>query len=112
MADTVDVNFNDTNDYSIDKILETIEDGFYVMDIIGLHSGVNPVSGQISVGAKGMWCKDKELVYPIHEVTIATDILTLCKSLIKVGKDLQFFPFGGYVGCPLLVFKDIAIGGK
>jgi PmbA protein len=95
-----------------DELLAGIDKGFYVMDIIGLHSGVNPISGQMSVGAKGIWIEKGSLKHPVKEVTIATDIMSFCRSIKKVGKDLLFLPWGGYTGCPSMVVKDIMVGGR
>ncbi len=97
---------------SYGKLLSGIDRGFYVMDIMGLHSGVNPVSGQMSVGAKGIWIEKGSLKYPVKEVTIATDILSFCKSIKKVGKDLKFIPWGGYIGSPSLLVRDITVSGR
>jgi PmbA protein len=94
------------------KILQKISKGFYVIDVIGLHSGVNPISGQISVGAKGIWIENGVLTYPVKEVTIATDLLRFCKNLAEVGSDLKFMPAGGYIGSPSMHIKDIAISGS
>ncbi len=96
---------------TFDELLKEVKSGFYVLDVIGLHSGINPISGQISVGAKGIWIENGDFAYPVKEVTIATDILSFCKSLIYTGNDLKFFPVGGYVGCPTLVFCDITVSG-
>ncbi len=95
-----------------DQLLAGIDRGFYVMDIIGLHSGVNPISGQMSVGAKGIWIEKGNLKHPVKEVTIATDILSFCSSIKKVGKDLLFLPWGGYTGSPSMVVGDIMVGGR
>ena len=38
----------------------------------GLHSGVNPVSGDFSVGVEGLMVKGGELAEPIREATIAS----------------------------------------
>jgi PmbA protein len=99
------------SDTGFDELLKGIDRGFYVMDIIGLHSGVNPISGQMSVGAKGIWIEKGNLKYPVKEVTIATDIMSFCKSIEKVGSDLLFLPWGGYTGCPSVVVRDIMVGG-
>jgi PmbA protein len=95
-----------------DKIMEKIKKGFYVIDIIGLHSGTNPISGQISVGAKGIWIENGSLAYPVKEVTIATDLLSFCKNLTEVGSNLKFMPAGGYIGSPSMHVRDIAISGS
>jgi PmbA protein len=96
---------------SFNSILKSIDDGFYVIDIIGLHSGANPITGDISVGAKGLWIKNGSLDFPVKEVTIATDILSFCKKIESIGNDLKFFPSGGFIGSPCLLVKDISISG-
>jgi len=97
---------------SLEKIIKSVDKGFYVIDIIGLHSGTNPISGQISVGAKGVWIDKGSFSKPVKEVTIATDLLSFCKSIDKIGNDLRFMPSGGYMGSPSMLVKDIAISGK
>ena len=97
---------------SFEDLKKSMDRGFYVMDIIGLHSGVNPISGHISVGAKGLWIEDGVISYPVKEVTIATDILSFCKSLEKVGRDLKYLPAGGYVGSPSMLVSNITISGN
>jgi len=94
------------------KIIKSVDKGFYVIDIIGLHSGTNPISGQISVGAKGIWIDKGSFSKPVKEVTIATDLLSFCKSIDKIGNDLMFMPSGGYIGSPSMLVKDIALSGK
>jgi PmbA protein len=93
-------------------MVKSVVDGFYVSDVIGIHSGINPVSGDISVGAKGIWIKNGELSFPVKEVTIATDIISLFKNITCVGDDITFMPSNGYIGSPSLMVKDISIGGK
>lgn len=97
--------------HSFENILKSIDEGFYVIDIIGLHSGANPITGDISVGAKGLWIKNGCFDFPVKEVTIATDILSFCKKIESVGNDLKFFPSGGFIGSPSLHIKDITISG-
>jgi PmbA protein len=97
---------------SLGKIIKSVDKGFYVIDIIGLHSGTNHISGQISVGAKGIWIDKGSFSKPVKEVTIATDLLSFCKSIDKISDDLRFMPSGGYIGSPSMLVKDIALSGK
>ena len=96
----------------LEKIIKSVDKGFYVVDIIGLHSGTNPISGQLSVGAKGIWIDKGSFSKPVKEVTIATDLLSFCKSIDKIGDDLRFMPSGGYIGSPSMLVKDITLSGK
>ena len=97
---------------SFDDLIREMDRGFYVMDIIGLHSGVNPVSGHISVGAKGLWIENGIISFPLKEVTIATDILSFCKNLEKVGSDLKYLPAGGYIGSPSMLVSNVTVSGN
>jgi PmbA protein len=86
--------------------------GLYIMDIIGLGSGTNPISGHMSVGVKGLMIENGELTRPVREVTIATDILSFLSSFRMLGNDLKFIPSGGYMGSPSVLVENIAISGK
>lgn len=104
--------YMEPSDTGFDRLLSEVDRGFYIIDIIGLHSGVNPISGQMSMGAKGIWIENGSLKQPVKEVTIATDILSFCRSIKKIGSDLRFIPASGYIGSPSLLVDDIMISGK
>ena len=73
-------------------------------NVVGLHSGVNPVSGQFSVGASGIEIKDGKLAGPVREATIASDLITMLKGVQAVGAERRWIPFGGSIlTAPLLV---------
>jgi len=92
-------------------MIKLIDRGFYIMDIIGLGSGTNPISGQMSVGAKGLMIEKGSLTHPVKEVTIATDILSFLSGFKMLGNDLKFVPSGGYMGSPSVLIENIAISG-
>ncbi len=96
---------------SAESIIKEAGNGFLVVDIIGLHSGVNPISGDISVGAKGILIKNGDISEPVKEVTIATNFLDLCKNIKKVADDLKFIPSSGYIGSPSMLVEDIMVAG-
>lgn len=95
-----------------EDMIKLIDKGFYIMDIIGLGSGTNPISGQMSVGAKGLMIEKGSLTHPVKEVTIATDILSFLAGFKMLGNDLKFVPSGGYMGSPSILIENIAISGK
>jgi PmbA protein len=73
---------------SPDQILETVEEGFYVTDLIGF--GVNLVTGDYSRGASGFWIEKGTLAYPVEEVTIAGRLSDMLLNVELVGNDLEF----------------------
>ena len=89
------------------ELLAAAGDGFYVMSVSGLHSGVNPISGTFSVGATGRLIRDGELAEPVREVTIASDLVSMLNAVAAVGSEARWVPFGGSVKVPaLLIARD------
>lgn len=82
---------------SLDQLIAEAGDGLYVTNVVGLHSGVNPVSGQFSVGASGIEIKDGKLAGPVREATIASDLITMLRGVREVGAQRRWIPFGGSV---------------
>ena len=87
-------------------------DGLYVTDVAGLHSGVNPVSGTFSVGASGRLVENGELGAPVREITIASDLVSMLKSVRFVGSEARWVPFGGSVKAPPLLVAEMAVSGS
>ena len=76
-------------------------EGVLVTDVAGLHSGVNPVSGDFSVGASGRAIRGGELAEPLREFTIASDLVSMLKAVRAAGTDARWVPFGGSVSTPV-----------
>jgi PmbA protein len=87
-------------------------EGLYVMDVSGLHSGVNPASGTFSVGATGRLIENGELGSPVREVTIASDLVSMLTAVRALGAEARWLPFGGSVKAPALLIAEMAVGGS
>lgn len=90
-------------------LLATIDDGVLVQEVSGLHSGVNPVSGDFSTGAQGLRIRGGALAEPLREFTIASTIQRLLLDLVAVGSDLTWLPMSA-AGMTLVV-GDVAVSG-
>ncbi len=93
-----------------EEVLGAVEHGLFVTSMAGLHSGVNPVSGDFSVGVEGLMVKGGELAEPVREATIASTIQRLLLDISAVGADLEWLPDGS--GGVTLVIPDIALSGS
>jgi PmbA protein len=82
-----------------------------VQDVTGVHSGANPVSGEFSVGATGLRVEDGELGEPLREMTIASTLPAVLRSVRVVGSDLRFFPGGGSLGAPTVLVGEMTVAG-
>ena len=90
-------------------LVAAVGDGVYVQEVSGLHSGVNPVSGDFSVGATGLAIRGGALAEPFREATIASTLQRILLDVVEVGADHEWLP-GGAAGVTLVV-RDISLGG-
>lgn len=73
-------------------LIAGIDDGILVQGVSGLHSGVNPVSGDFSTGAEGLRIRRGELAEPVREFTIASTIQRMLHEIREVADDLEWLP--------------------
>jgi PmbA protein len=84
---------------------------FYCQQVLGVHSGANAISGDVSVGASGLLVRDGAFAEPIREATIAGTIPGMLAGLVEVGSDLRFFPFGAGMGGATLLLDGMTLAG-
>ena len=76
----------------------------------GLHSGVNPVSGDFSVGVEGLMIRGGEVGEPVREATIASTLQRMLTDISAVGGDLEWQLSG--IGAATLVIGDVSLSGR
>ena len=79
--------FVEPGPYSPEAIIASVREGLYVTELIGF--GVNPVTGDYSRGAVGLWIENGELAYPVEEITIAGNLSDMLRDVEMVGNDLR-----------------------
>ena len=95
-----------------DEIIKEVGEGVLVLQLVGVHAGANPISGEISLGALGLLIKDGKLDRPLREITIAGQLLDLLHQVALVGSDLRFLPMGGSLGCATLALEGVMVAGR
>lgn len=96
----------------VEQVMAEAGTGLYVQDAKGVHSGVNPVSGEFSIGATGLWIRDGELAEPVREVTVSSTLLDMLRSLAVLGNDRRFFPFGGAMAGATMLVTGMTVAGS
>jgi PmbA protein len=91
------------------ELIAGVGDGLLVQSVSGLHSGVNPVSGDFSTGAEGLRIAGGELGAPQREFTIASTIQRMLKDVVAVGSDLEWLPMSA-AGLSLVI-RDVTMSG-
>ena len=93
------------------EILARAEGGLYVQEVSGLHSGTNPVSGEFSVGATGLWIREGGLAEAVREVTVSSTLVEMLRGIVALGSDRRFFPFGGSYGGATALVAEMTVAG-
>ena len=101
--------FVDAGDRSVDALRTDAAGGVLIMDVSGVHSGANPISGEFSVGATGRRIDaGGALGEPLREMTIASTLPEMLQSVRAVGNDLRFF---SSVGTPSILIGEMTLAG-
>lgn len=94
----------------LDSLLAGVDDGVLASSLGGLHSGVNPVSGDFSVSVEGLRVRGGERAEPIKEATLASTLQRLLLDISHVGADVEWQP-GGTGGVTLLI-PGVTLSGR
>jgi PmbA protein len=95
---------------SLDDLVAAVEHGILVQSMTGLHSGVNPVSGDFSVGVEGLMVRGGQRAEPIREATIASTLRRLLLDVSAVGGDREWTPGG--IGAATLLIPGVTLSGR
>jgi PmbA protein len=96
--------------HGFDELIASVDHGILVQSFAGLHSGVNPVSGDFSVGVDGLMIRRGTTVEPVREATLASTIPRLIAHISAVGADLEWQPGG--IGAASLIIDDVTLSGR
>lgn len=90
-----------------EKIISSLEKGLILIRTLG--HGLNPVTGDISRGAFGLWVEKGEIVYPVSEITISGNLGDILNKIEIVGNDLDFrVPVTG----PTILVHELTVAGE
>jgi PmbA protein len=89
-----------------EDIIKEVNNGLFLMGTQG--GGVNPVNGNFSTGAMGLWIADGKLSNPVANITLAGNIFDMLKGVDAIGNDLEF---DETIACPTFRVKKMTIGG-
>ncbi|MEM7082868.1 MAG: metalloprotease PmbA [Pseudomonadota bacterium] len=89
------------------ELIRDMGSGLYVTELIG--QGVNAITGDYSRGAAGFWVENGEIAYPVHEITIAGNLIDMYQKLIAIGSDVDR---NSKVHCASLLLDELTIAGN
>ncbi len=95
--------------YDEDGVLAAVGEGIFIQSMTGVHSGVNPISGDFSVGAEGLLVRDGVLAEPVRAVTVASTLQRMLQSMTIVGSDVEWLP--GIAAGQTVAVGDMQVSG-
>lgn len=93
--------------HSLDEIIAETERGLLVTELMGM--GFNPVTGDYSRGASGLWIEGGEIAFPVEEITIAANFKDMMKRVDRVGDEILWL---GSVASPALRIESMMVAGQ
>jgi PmbA protein len=91
----------------LESLVRGVDRGLLVTSMFG--HGFNPVTGDFSRGASGVWIERGERAFPVEEITIAGNLGAMLEGVEAVGADLRFL---GSLGAPSLRIARMTIAGS
>ena len=99
--------FPNKGDKSAAELYGMAGTGVLITELMGLHT-VDPVSGDLSVGASGIMIRNGQLAEAVDKMTIAGNLRDFLTRISAVGSDLRWY--GSSAGLSLLL-EDMSLGG-
>ena len=97
----------ESGDISPSEIVASTKKGLLLTRTLG--HGLNPVTGDISRGAFGLWIEDGAVVHPVSEITVSGNLGRILREIEAVGKDLEFWsPLAG----PTIKVAEMTVAGE
>jgi PmbA protein len=98
---------------SLDKMIEEMDSGILIIDLQGLHSGLNSLSGDFSLSCYGYMVEDGKRTRPVNQITVSGNFFDMINNIEEIGSDLRFgLPSDAYIGSPSIKIDSLSIAGK
>jgi PmbA protein len=99
--------FPKAGDRSLGELYTLAGDGVLITEIMGLHT-IDPISGDLSVGASGVRIRNGALGETVDRMTFAGNLKDFLTRIVALGDDLRWY--GSSAGLSMLL-EDISLGG-
>lgn len=92
------------------ELIAGVDNGVLVQSVKGMHSGVNPISGDFSTGIEGLRIRGGALAEPVRECTIGSTIQRMLQGLVAIGNDVEWLPSNA--AGVTIVIGDVTLSGR
>lgn len=82
-----------------------------LVDLQGVHSGADAISGDFSFGASGFLCRDGKRIQAVRGITVAGNFYNMLNEIQAIG-DTLLPTYGKRFFAPLIRFEKLNVAGK
>ena len=96
---------------SEEEMMSSIKEGVYLTELQGLHSGMNPHSGNFSLQCAGFMIRDGKKCEPLALITVADNLINVFKNIKCIANNNKLV-ISNQMSCPSILIGKTAISGK
>jgi PmbA protein len=99
---------------NIKDMISKIDIGILIVSLEGLHAGINSISGDFSLSAKGFLIERGKIIRAVNQITVSGNFLNVLKNIEDIGNDLDFgIPSGSsLIGSPSIKISSLTVSGN
>jgi len=95
---------------TFNQLIEDIESGIYITELVGLHAGIDSISGDFSLQAAGFEIKEGKILRPVDMIVVSGNFFDLLNDIEGIAKDFIFGLSG--IGSGSVRVKKLTIAGQ
>ncbi len=96
-----------------DALVAQLHNGLIINEVSGLHAGLNPVSGEFSMLAKGLLVENGKIIRPVDQITVGGAFMQMLNGVLAIGNDLFFdIPKGSVFASPSVLVDSMMVSGQ
>ncbi len=102
-----------SGDTDLHDMILKLNDGVIITDVQGLHAGVNPVSGDISLSCSGYIIEEGKLTRPFSNSVISGNFYEIINNILEISDDTYYYFNGDYAfASPSILIDNMSIAGE
>ena len=96
---------------SEEKLISQIDEGVYLTELQGLHSGLNPHSGNFSLQCAGFMIRNGKKAEQLALITVAGNLINVFKNIKGIANNLKLV-ISNQMSAPSIYVGKLPISGK
>ncbi len=89
-----------------------MDKGIIITDLMGVHAGVNPISGDFSLQAFGLMVEDGKEQQAVENFAISGNFIDLLQNISAIGDKIDWTLFAGIIGTPMVEVSELSFAGS